>query len=306
MKIQTYTSGIGSQTFVSRLMFFLTSHYDVKQVKDKPDIYFSSVWKGKPTTGCKRVHRVDGVYFNKLQKNRQSMNHMISRAINMADGVVYQSKYSRKSCYGILKVQHKNGIIIHNGFDGSVFKNIQVNKLGYQKMLLACAKWRSLKRPLSIARGFLESALANTVLVMVGDIDKHNRIKHPHIKYIGALPLKHVYQYYVSCDAVIHISRLDACPNVVVEALTAGKPVLCNNVGGTPEIVKDSGIILDIDPPFKYKAFSMKNPDNIDPRIIASGVHAILSKNWNIKRDDLSMEYCANKYYQFFKQVLEC
>ncbi|KKN24740.1 hypothetical protein LCGC14_0891870 [marine sediment metagenome] len=303
MKIQTYYSGIASKVFVGRLMNYLNKHYGVERVKSKPDIYFSSVWPGSPPKRAVRVHRVNGVYFDKSKAGARSMNKTIAKAISKARGVVYQSNYSRNMSKGILGVK-KSGRIIYNGFDKSCYNGLKADKFGFSKMLVACAKWRPLKRPRSIVKGFLAAGLSDAVLVMIGGIKESQQIKHPQVKYIGSIPPADTYKYYLNCDGVIHISRLDACPNVVIEALTAGKPVLGNNVGGTPELIKDSGVIIEIDPPLKYKMFTMKNPDKVSSAKVAAGIHQMLNTTWNIDRQDLSMKHCAKQYYDYFSELL--
>ncbi len=306
MRIQVYSSGLGPKVFMKRLLKYMVKHYDdVEIVNSKPDIYLSAVWAGE-STRCKRIHRVDGVYFDKLRGNLKALNKRIIGSIKKANGVVFQSSYARKMTKGILKVKAKDHVIIPNGIDKSVFDGIETDKLGYDKMFIACAKWRPLKRPRSIARGFLEAAVPGSVLVIIGDISSKDKVKSKNIKYTGSLKTNEMYRYYKSADAVIHISRLDACPNVVVESLVAGTPVICNNVGGTPELVRDDGIHLEIDPPLKYKPFSMKHPDSVSPKIIAAGIHQCLSVTWDIDRPDLDMSYCADKYYKYFQKVLIC
>lgn len=302
MKLQISASGQGPRIFVERLADFLCQEYDVVMDKKAPDVYLSSVWRGNPPKGAIAIHRLDGVYFNKDMGQAKSLNKRIHTAVRKADGVVYQSEYCRQMCKGILGIS-KPGVIIHNGFDSREYTNIKREKKKY-RMLVACAKWRSLKRPRSIAKGFLVANPRNTKLIMIGEIEAKDRIQHPNIVYTGPVNTKQTYKYYVNCDGLIHISRLDACPNVVIEALAAGKPILCNNVGGTPEIVKNSGVVVKIDPPLTYKRFSMGQPDRVSPHIIAAGIKKLLSRDWNIVRPDLSMKRCADKYYSYFLEKL--
>ena len=98
--------------------------------------------------------------------------------------MIYQSEYSRRMCKGILKLK-KKGVIIHNGFDQSLYDDVAPKRLA-PKMLVACAKWRGLKRPRSIVKGFLAAGLSDTVLVMIGEIGKHDRIKHKNVVYTGS------------------------------------------------------------------------------------------------------------------------
>jgi glycosyltransferase involved in cell wall biosynthesis len=40
-------------------------------------------------------------------------------------------------------------------------------------------------------------------------------------------------------------SELDPCPNTVIEAIMCGVPVCYNENGGTKELVKDCGLVLN-------------------------------------------------------------
>jgi len=44
-------------------------------------------------------------------------------------------------------------------------------------------------------------------------------------------------QFYANCDLTICPSRLDGRPNVVIESLSMGVPVLASRVGGLPEMI---------------------------------------------------------------------
>ena len=52
-------------------------------------------------------------------------------------------------------------------------------------------------------------------------------------------------------DVLVHPSRMDATPYVIIEALAAGLPVVASNIYGIPELVEDgiSGILVPADDP---------------------------------------------------------
>lgn len=303
MKIQFFHSkGGGPGIFMGRLCDYLISHYDIKKVNNNPDIYFSSVWRGNPPSGCKVIHRADNCYFDTLQKKRTGSNKAITLAIKKADGVVYQSDFSRKICKGILGVQARRYKIIYNAIDQSICKDIIPIEHKFNKILIASAIWRPLKRPMSIINSFREANIYGSALYMVGGLTPV--IKADNIVYVGKLSSDKLYSYYKAASAMIHISRLDACSNSVIEALSFNKPVICNNAGGTPEIVGKDGVIVNIDPVDNYKEFPMNNPEKVNIKIIAEGIRECLSKEWNINRPEFDMSYCAKQYYDFFKEVL--
>ena len=306
LRLKTHYSGLGSTVFIRRLSEYLVSNFPVKIVNDKEDIYLSSVWGGKDRDSQSIwVHRADNVYFDKGKSGRTYTNKRIRKTILRANAVIFQSKFSKKICAGVLGTKKRESRIIHNGCDPNIYKNIPKDKMGYKKMLLACAKWIPLKRPLSIVKGFIWADLKDTVLVMIGKIDKKNKIRHKNIKYLGHIKPFETYKYYASCDGFVHISKLDACPNAVVEALCAGKPVLSNNIGGTPEIVKEDGIIIDVDPVYNYKPFKMKRPDKISIKRVGDGMKELLSRNWDINRSDLFIRNVSRQYYEYFRYLLD-
>jgi glycosyltransferase involved in cell wall biosynthesis len=57
-------------------------------------------------------------------------------------------------------------------------------------------------------------------------------------------------------DVLIHPSRADAFPTVLLEALAAGVPIAASRVGGIPEIVEDGKTGLLVAPPLTGSAFA--------------------------------------------------
>jgi len=306
IKLKIHSSGLGPKVFVNRLCDSLTSNFPVRIVDGREHIYLSCVWGGKDKFKKSIwVHRADGVYFDKARSGRTYMNKRIRKTIQRCDAVIFQSEFSKKICAGVIDTTKEENRIIYNGCDPDFYKNIPKYKMGYKKMLVACARWVPLKRPLSIVRGFIRADLDDTVLVMIGKIEDKKRIDHPNVKYLGSVKPFETYKYYANCDGVIHISRLDACPNAVVEALCAGKPVLTNNVGGTRELVQDDGIIIDTDPIYNYTSFKMKKVDKIDTQKVSQGMRDLLSREWNIDRPDLHIDHVAEQYYNYFRYLIK-
>jgi glycosyltransferase involved in cell wall biosynthesis len=50
-----------------------------------------------------------------------------------------------------------------------------------------------------------------------------------------------------ACDVFLHLAQNDPCPNVVLEALASGLPILYSDSGGTPELVGDCGLPVTLD-----------------------------------------------------------
>ena len=82
----------------------------------------------------------------------------------------------------------------------------------------------------------------------------------------GALTPAQVANWLGACDVATLPSWSEGYPNVVVEALACGRPVVASRVGGVPEIVhEDNGILV---PPR-------------DTDALARGLETALAREWN-------------------------
>ena len=261
----------GLQKFGLLLINELRSKYNVRIVsgRDQSDIHLIII-SGKMKPNCKNVVRIDGVYYD---LGRLKLNGPIKSTVRKADGVVFQSEWCDKFVTGMLQVSPNRSTVIHNGVNQSALSDITANKHNFDKVFVCCSSWRVNKRLKSIVQAFVEVAkeYPTTGLFIIGKPDYE--CSHPNVKYFGKLHGPKLWSAYKSSDYMCHICHLDACPNSVVEGLSIGLPVLCNNIGGTPEIVGESGIILPIDKPFDFRP--IKNMSKVGTKSVN---HDILVK----------------------------
>jgi glycosyltransferase involved in cell wall biosynthesis len=91
-------------------------------------------------------------------------------------------------------------------------------------------------------------------LVIIGDgpmrVALHEQARRlgieDRVSLLGALPQERLPEYYAAADALVLMSAREGMPNVVLEALACGTPVLATPVGGIPEILTgpDGGVLL--------------------------------------------------------------
>ena len=86
-------------------------------------------------------------------------------------------------------------------------------------------------------------------------------------------------QFLKSCDFVIMPSRQEGMPNVVMESMALGKPVLAANVNGVPELIEHeiSGYIFE-----PYKIDAIRNAMNY----VMKNKDSSIIKNWGLKAQD--------------------
>jgi glycosyltransferase involved in cell wall biosynthesis len=84
----------------------------------------------------------------------------------------------------------------------------------------------------------------NIVFIALGDTGPSDRIGTAEVRFI---PYQRepasVARFYSAADLYIHGTRADTFPNVILEALACGTPVIGTAVGGIPEQIKGVGVL---------------------------------------------------------------
>lgn len=298
-----------SKFFKELLTYWENNNLGIKLVdsSQKSDINLLFAF-GPLKKDAKNVIRIDGVYYD---KSRIALNDSIKKNIKLANGVIYQSNWSKVFAENMLSVSNKNNTIIYNGVDQKKYTNNRIKNIwNFEKTFVSCANWRMNKRPEAIANAFilLQKELDKNIgLVFIGD-GEIKKIKHNNIIYLGNLNYKELINTYQMCNYMCHICHLDACPNSVIEGLSCGLPIICNNIGGTPEIVQSNGVVVKIDKKFNFTPINrMEEVDSssIDILLLKEGMKKCIEAQWNFQRPDLDISVSALKYYKFFKDLLK-
>ena len=215
------------------------------------------------------VYRVAGMYLEdhfrrvgaafgdrSFKPEHVNTNEQIRQALKRADFVIYQSAWSKRNLDTLHQRPEKSWAIIPNAVPLHLFKPADN---GLQ---------RPVDRPVLGTVGLLRSRPRLEVffdvarrlpirprLLLIGTLDEHCRktlqqaLDDPYwqdsIRYIPAVPPHQLARYYQEMDCLIHAVIGDSCPNVVVEALACGIPVVCPLEGGTAELIAAGGIAVE-------------------------------------------------------------
>jgi len=244
------------------------------------------------------VLRLDGIWFNSDQNYKQQ-NAPIRYSYENADAVIFQSKFNKKlteTWFG----QHNNSHIIHNAADikliSSANSHFWDRKFGKDTEVWSCASnWRPHKRLKDNIRYFLDFAPKDAVLAIAGGLhmDEAKEILRidNRIFLMGDLDYMSLLSLYKKSSTFVHLSYLDHCPNVVVDAQASGCKIICSSTGGTKEIVKKGIIVLEKE--WDYKPCDLYNPPQMDFSI---------SEELNRKSNN-SFKDCVERYYQIMNEV---
>lgn len=185
------------------------------------------------------IQRVDGAA---QDYGRKDGADWVQRALNtLADLTIFQSQYSYQATYERYRVVRTAGPMIYNPVDGEHFRpdgprldlpshTRRLISVGWSKNLLK-GTWRIPQ---------LAAQNPDVEFVVVGQTGWDSSVP-PNIRALGVLPHEHLPEALRSADAYLSLIENDACPNVILEALACGLPVLYVPSGGVPELVRDAG-----------------------------------------------------------------
>ena len=302
----------GKSLFMRRLADEFRKRYDISVVSEgKADISLNVIGI-KHNQSKKKILRLDGVWHD-TRKLWRRKNKALKNSMNQADGVIYQSNFARRMCDIFLGEPKCPTKVIFNGSDPTVYDNVKSECFFNKPVFLACSKWRPHKRLRDIIESFLLANISNSALIVVGDIansgiskkEMSNYVYHHNIFYHGKVHQNVLISILKSVTASIHLCWFDACPNSVVEAIVAGVPVICNNTGGTWEIVGPSGgIICTVDEPYNFKPVDLYNPPSINRDCIADALIRCSEDQIQITRDHVLIKNIADQYLSFIESLL--
>lgn len=294
----------GPNTFASRLAKALFEAGHTVQF-DCHDADLSLVFielSGSPL--AKRVvQRLDGIWFKPNEFHTKNRN--IENLYVKADHVICQSEFD----YNMVTKWwggKSNSSVIHNGIDITPVEKITIPELAkirqtYEQVFICSSNWHPQKRLRSNLKLFdhlRKTQVPNSCLFVMGN-NPDVMTTDPHVFYTGSQPFEVYSQIFAVSNWMLHLAWADHCPNVVIESLSQGTPVICSQVGGTRELVGQFGLILD-ESSYNYELADYDNPPDIDvtqisflPKKEELGVHV-----------DINIKNVVQRYINTFQSVL--
>ena len=258
----------------------------------------------------KVVHRLDGIWSS--QKDFEQKNRNIKQTYVLADAVVFQSEFD-KGVITKLFGEPKQSVVIHNGTDATPirehkFTGLERIRQEHDIVYSCSAMWHTQKRLRENVELFKHlrslSPDKKSCLIVLGTVDNQQNYDllraDTGIFYAGCQSLDVCLEVYAMSTYFIHSAWCDHCPNTVIHALSQETPVICASSGGTKEIVKDFGIVLQEENELEHGYFDWDLPPTLNvkqikqlPDVKSLGSHV-----------DVSIKNVAKKYVELFESVI--
>jgi glycosyltransferase involved in cell wall biosynthesis len=239
----------------------------------------------------KLIVRLDGlraVYSTNISES----DHVQIELAKKASGIIFQSKASLEQ-FRKFDYRGENYRIIYNGVDQSIFYPDSANKSLRGPLKILAASWSN--SPKKGFRVISEISLQENVEVTFVGCWNENTPKN-NVKIIEALPQEKLADIYRSNDVFLHAAEDDPCPNVVLEALSCGLPMIYNTTGGTPELSEGYGLPLD----------GGQNETDYYNKLLENMTNNYLEFREKILKDmkKFSIERASEEYIEYFKHIL--
>ena len=110
-----------------------------------------------------------------------------------------------------------------------------------------------------------------------------------------------VAKYYQVADIYLHAARADTFPNVILEALACGTPVIATGVGGIPEQIKDgqTGFIIG---EANYQAMAVKIIQLLGNEDLRKSMGAKAATDARLR---FSMKRMVNEYLAYYEEIIQ-
>ena len=187
--------------------------------------------------GLRVIQRVDG---STRAYGRQDASDSEQTRVNLlADLTIFQSQYSKFSTRRKYKVIPGNGPVIFNPVDCELFHPGTDMLPPGQNTRVCSISFSTNPKKGTWHIGALAEANSDVEFVLCGHFPKLPDLSN--IVLMGHLSPVDLAEVLRSCHIFLHLAENDPCPNVVIEALASGLPVLFKPSGGTPELVGPCG-----------------------------------------------------------------
>jgi glycosyltransferase involved in cell wall biosynthesis len=247
------------------------------------------------------VQRLDGIWFK--PEEIKIKNKGIRNTYDDATSVIFQSEFDRKMTerwFG-----SKKGTVIRNGIELQeleVSSDILALKKQYQKVFVCSSNWhrqKRLKENIELYLHLKSNMDESCCLIVLGS--------NPDFVWAGndiyytnaSIPHEMCLQFYSAADWMIHLAWSDHCPNVVVEAISQGCPIICSETGGTAELVGENGLVLKEGHSYNFEAYDYDNPPVFDTKQISKLPAVQVDKN------SVDITKTVLEYEKVLQQALE-
>lgn len=238
------------------------------------------------------------------------------KVFNRADGLILLSEYAKTEISKHIDLSKKKVQIIHHGVSNKfrMLPRVQKSISSYNEMLpfriLYVSTIWVYKHPWNVVKAVakLRELGYPIVLEIVGEIEQKSaasRLQEAILKYDKNqnyifwhknVTLEKVSDFYKNSDIFVFASSCENMPNILIEAMSSGLPIVCSSFPPMPEFLKEFGIYFDPE-----NVESLQN--SIELAIKEPTLRNQISMNSYKASLNFTWEKCANQTFGYLAEL---
>jgi len=240
-----------------------------------------------------------------------------SSSFKSADGVIFLTNYAKKQVCKVTGDLPGLSIVIPHGFSPRFCQNPKAQKSidkydaknPFQVLYVsiidqykhqwnvveAIAKLREDGYPVNLNLvGPSYPPAKKRLIKAMSKFDKNNEW----VKFYGEIPYLKLHDIYKSAELGVFASSCENMPNILLETMASGLPVVCSNRGPMPEVLGNSGVYFDPDSPCEIYTAIKKMIDSPSLRLTKAqaSFYRVQKYSWDI---------CALKTFSFLEAIVK-
>ncbi len=184
---------------------------------------------------------------------------------NNSLGIIFISSFAKKYANEVLDIHKKKQVIIHHGispqFRGEVRTQKPLSEYSFEKPLnflyvstvhVYKNQWNVVKAISNLRRKGYPVTLTlvgGVIFGPAGDLLTKTILEEdPTGKFVtnvGHIPYGEISRFYKKASGIIYASHCENMPNILIESMCSGVPIVCSNKAPMPEFLKDNGYYFD-------------------------------------------------------------
>jgi N-acetyl-alpha-D-glucosaminyl L-malate synthase BshA len=303
--------------FLGIIVFWLKALLRLQRLK--PNLVHSqgvSIGMGIPGVLAKKFLRIPSVVYGQgsdIYLPRLFKELVLKLVLRNADAVIALTGDMKGQ---VQKIWKRDVFVIPNGIDLGRFDKLPRDEMRVKlqakaddRLIIFVGRFRPEK-----AVKYLIEALAivrqkdqSVRLLLVGEGPEEDNLKQlvrqfnlgDCVEFAGQIPNEQVPQYLAAADIFILPSLSEGFPNVVLEAMAVGLPVVASRVGGLPEIIEEGENGFLVEP---------KKPEQIADRTLLllgnDQLRIRISRNNRAKAKGYSLEAVVDRLEEIYQNHL--
>ena len=195
-----------------------------------------------------------GFQDRRLTLKKMATNYRMQRDLLLADFVIYQSAFCKQIADQLLYNRRDRYAVVFNGVDLEQFRPgpprsgrlrlLSAGSLRDEYMLGSVLPvFERLWQPYDLEL-LIVGSLEPICQQQIKEFAQAHPVAAERIQVVGPVANDDLPAYMQQADLLVHPRLGDNCPNIVIEAMACGLPVVCGSWGGTAELVGDGGVIV--------------------------------------------------------------